>query len=88
VLFMIYGLPQVLPDRVLAWLNVGVHDLGATGASSEMRSTLSSQARSPWCRGFPRTRTAAQVVAVTLVARRPVVARPALVVAVVPERLL
>jgi hypothetical protein len=47
VLFMIYGLPQVLPDRVLAWLNVGVHDLGATSASSEMRSNLSSQARSP-----------------------------------------
>lgn len=54
VLFMIYGLPQVLPDRVLAWLNVGVHDLGATGASSEMRSTLSSQARSPLVQGLPK----------------------------------
>ena len=54
VLFMIYGLPQVLPDRVLAWLNVGVHDLGATSASSEMRSNLSSQARSPLVQGFPK----------------------------------
>ncbi len=54
VLFMIYGLPQVLPDRVLAWLNVGVHDLGATSASSEMRSNLSSQARSPLVQGLPK----------------------------------
>ena len=54
VLFMIYSLPQVLPDRVLAWLNVGVHDLGATSASSEMRSNLSSQARSPLVQGLPK----------------------------------
>ena len=38
VLYMIYGLPQVLPDRVLQWINAGVHDLGATGASSQMQS--------------------------------------------------
>lgn len=37
VLYMIYGLPQVLPDHVLKWINAGVHDLGATGASAEMQ---------------------------------------------------
>ncbi|MCA0327846.1 MAG: hypothetical protein LCH89_19945, partial [Proteobacteria bacterium] len=37
-----------------AWLNVGVHDLGATSASSEMRSNLSSQARSPLVQGLPK----------------------------------
>jgi hypothetical protein len=31
VLYMIFGL-NALPDRVLAWLNVGVQDLGATHA--------------------------------------------------------
>jgi conjugal transfer/type IV secretion protein DotA/TraY len=38
VLYMIYGLPQVLPDHVLKWINAGVHDLGATGASSHMQN--------------------------------------------------
>jgi len=37
VLYMVYGLPQVLPDQVLRWINAGVHDLGATGASGEMQ---------------------------------------------------
>lgn len=41
VLYMIYGLPQVLPDHVLRWINAGVHDLGATGASSAMQSRMS-----------------------------------------------
>ncbi len=43
VLFMIFGLSQSLPDQVLAWLNVGVHDLGATSASNEMRAGISRQ---------------------------------------------
>lgn len=42
VMFMIFGLPQVLPDRVLAWLNVGVHDLGASGASAELQRNLNA----------------------------------------------
>lgn len=37
VLYMIFGLPNALPDRVLAWLNVGVQDLGATHAASNIR---------------------------------------------------
>ncbi|HRI92462.1 MAG TPA: DotA/TraY family protein [Accumulibacter sp.] len=41
VLTMIFGLPQMLPDKVLAWLNVGVHDLGATSATNEMRAGVS-----------------------------------------------
>lgn len=45
VLFMIFGLPQMLPDRVLAWLNVGVHDLGSSNASGAMQSKLISGAQ-------------------------------------------
>ena len=44
VLFMVFGLPQALPDRVLAWLNVGVHDLGATSAGSQMQGSLQGSA--------------------------------------------
>ncbi|MGZ5198777.1 MAG: DotA/TraY family protein [Telluria sp.] len=44
VLYMIYGLPQVLPDHVLKWINAGVHDLGATGASAEMQRRYSPAA--------------------------------------------
>jgi conjugal transfer/type IV secretion protein DotA/TraY len=40
VLYMVYGLPQVLPDHVLKWLNAGVHDLGATGAIGAMQSRM------------------------------------------------
>ena len=43
VLTMVFGLPQMLPDKVLAWLNVGVHDLGATSATNEMRAAVSRQ---------------------------------------------
>lgn len=43
VLTMVFGLPQMLPDKVLAWLNVGVHDLGATSASNDMRAAISRQ---------------------------------------------
>lgn len=45
VLFMVFGLPQMLPDRVLAWLNVGVHDLGSSNASGAMQSKLISGAQ-------------------------------------------
>ena len=44
VLYMIYALPQVLPDHVLKYLNVGIQDLGATGASSSMQSRLQPMA--------------------------------------------
>ncbi len=40
VLYMIYSLPQVLPDHVLKWINAGVHDLGATQAMSNVRGGL------------------------------------------------
>jgi conjugal transfer/type IV secretion protein DotA/TraY len=43
VLYMVYGLPQVFPDRVLAWLNAGVGDLGTTGATTEMQRRMDSQ---------------------------------------------
>jgi len=44
VLYMVYGLPQVLPDHVLRWINAGVHDLGATNATSAMQSRQAPQA--------------------------------------------
>lgn len=40
VLYMVYSLPQVLPDHVLKWINAGVHDLGATAATSNLRGGL------------------------------------------------
>lgn len=36
-LYMIFGLPHVLPDQVLNWINAGVHDLGSTHAMSNVR---------------------------------------------------
>lgn len=44
VLYMIFALPNVLPDRVLAWLNVGVHDLGATQAAGNIRGGIAMSA--------------------------------------------
>lgn len=44
VLYMIFGLPHVLPDHVLKWLNVGVSDLGATHAMSNIRGGLAMAA--------------------------------------------
>lgn len=44
VLYMIFGLPNALPDRVLAWLNVGVQDLGATHAASNIRGGVAMAA--------------------------------------------
>ena len=44
VLYMIFGLPQVLPDHVLRWINAGVHDLGATGAAAAMQGRVTGLA--------------------------------------------
>ncbi|HED2988286.1 TPA: DotA/TraY family protein [Klebsiella pneumoniae] len=43
-LYMCFGLPQVLPDKVLQWAGGGVADLGETSALHEMRGGM-SQAR-------------------------------------------
>ena len=56
VLYMIFGLPNALPDHVLRWLNVGVHDLGATSATSNVRGGLATgaiQGGSPASRSLP-----------------------------------
>lgn len=37
VLWMTYGLPQVLPDAVLKWISAGIDDLGASQAIPEVR---------------------------------------------------
>lgn len=37
VLYMTFGLPQILPDHVLKWIGAGVSDLGETSAIGEMR---------------------------------------------------
>ena len=42
VLYMIFGLPQTLPDHVLRWISANVHDLGATHAASNMQSRVES----------------------------------------------
>lgn len=39
VLYMIFGLPQILPDHVLQWIGAGLSDLGATGASQKMQQS-------------------------------------------------
>lgn len=44
VLYMIYGLPNALPDRVLAWLNVGVQDLGSNQAAANIRGGVAMTA--------------------------------------------
>ena len=40
ILYMCFGLPQVLPDKVLQWIGGGVADLGETSALGEMRTGL------------------------------------------------
>ncbi|MEA9392142.1 DotA/TraY family protein [Acerihabitans sp. TG2] len=40
VLYMVFALPQILPDHVLKWINIGISDLGETSASSNMRGRL------------------------------------------------
>lgn len=37
VLWMTFGLPQVLPDAVLKWISAGIDDLGASQAIPEVR---------------------------------------------------
>jgi len=44
VLYMTFGLPQILPDHVLKWIGAGIGDLGETTASGEMRRGLQSAA--------------------------------------------
>ncbi len=46
-LYLIYSLPQVLPDHVFKWINAGVHDLGATAAANEMRGGGTQAAPTP-----------------------------------------
>ncbi|UIE42598.1 hypothetical protein FICKIIDM_01706 [Xanthomonas citri pv. punicae] len=40
ILYMCFGLPQALPDKVLQWIGGGVHDLGETAALGEMRTGM------------------------------------------------
>lgn len=42
VLYMIFSLPQILPDHVLRWIGVGISDLGETNAIGQYRSQLAS----------------------------------------------
>lgn len=44
VLYMTFGLPQILPDHVLRWIGAGIGDLGETSASGEMRRGMQSAA--------------------------------------------
>ncbi|CND59982.1 DotA/TraY family protein [Yersinia pseudotuberculosis] len=37
IMYMCFSLPQILPDHVLKWINIGISDLGETSASSNMR---------------------------------------------------
>lgn len=37
VLYMIFGLPQILPDHVLKWINIGISDLGETHAANKQQ---------------------------------------------------
>lgn len=40
VLYMTFGLPQILPDHVLKWIGAGISDLGETNAVSQMRGGM------------------------------------------------
>ncbi|HBP6601309.1 TPA: type IV secretion system protein DotA-like protein [Pseudomonas aeruginosa] len=46
VLYMTFGLPQILPDHVLRWIGAGVNDLGETQAVGQMRSGMAHAASS------------------------------------------
>lgn len=46
VLYMVFGLPQILPDHVLRWIGAGVSDLGETQAVGQMRSGMAHAASS------------------------------------------
>ena len=40
VTYMVFGLPQVLPDHVLKWIGAGIADLGETHAAHSMRGGM------------------------------------------------
>lgn len=40
ITYMVFGLPQVLPDHVLKWIGAGIADLGETHASHTMRGNM------------------------------------------------
>jgi hypothetical protein len=40
ITYMVFGLPQVLPDHVLKWIGAGVGDLGETDAGRAMRGNM------------------------------------------------
>lgn len=42
VLYMTFGLPQILPDHVLRWIGAGVSDLGETNAVGQMRGGMAA----------------------------------------------
>lgn len=42
VLYMTFGLPQILPDHVLKWIGAGVSDLGETNAVGQMRGGMAA----------------------------------------------
>ncbi len=44
VLYMIYGLPQVLPDAVLKWLGSGLDDMGAAFGTSHQQGNIAGTA--------------------------------------------
>ena len=44
VLYMTFGLPQILPDHVLRWIGAGVSDLGETQAVGEARRGMEQAA--------------------------------------------
>jgi hypothetical protein len=46
VMYMVFGLPQMLPDHVLRVIGAGVGDLGETNAIGNMRSGVTSEAHS------------------------------------------
>lgn len=42
VLYMTFGLPQILPDHVLRWIGAGIGDLGETSAVGQMRGGVAA----------------------------------------------
>ncbi|UXI68350.1 DotA/TraY family protein [Tahibacter amnicola] len=44
VLYMVFGLPQVLPDAVLKWIEAGADSMGTANAGGEMRAGMTGAA--------------------------------------------
>lgn len=42
ILYMCFGLPQILPDHVLRWIGAGIGDLGETNAIGQMRGQMAA----------------------------------------------